>query len=683
MNFVNPAFLYALPLVLVPLIIHLFNFQRSSEVKFTNVAFLQTVKEMSNAQDRLKKILVMIARMLFILMAILAFARPYIPKENGYALLKNDKGKVSIYIDNSYSMQSERNAKTLFDAAKDIGRNIPNVFPVGYNYQILDNRFTGGSRYFMNHDRAEEEIIGLNYSNFTRTLQEVENFTQDAFNREKIDEGKQVFWISDFQKSTIGALENLAFDSATNYHLIPLSADKLENLRIDSVWLDKPFIKQKENNKLYVQISNLGNADVEDREVTLFVDKVQSSNTTINLKAADTQTVEMAFAISDPGNKQCKVSISDYPVDFDNDHYFILNVSPNINIAIISDNPKKYLNTVYQNEPFLNATTFKSNSIDYSATNGADLLILDHVDVINESLNNVILNGIRNGTNIAVFPSENLDIDSYSKAFGTLISKNKIEDGAEMIGTQVPPSRDPFFANVFEKKVKNMSMPEGKPLYQWQGRGVRTLLSYKNSQSFLSIQENALQSNYFASAPLQPEYSNFGRHALFVPVMYRMAILSKTQSDKLSFKFNEKNLRVRFDGLEKGVIYKLKHGDTEIIPSQKVNADVLTFKLPSDDMEAGCYEIVKADNDTASIGYVAFNYAKGESQLNSYTTSDLEKTLESYSNIKIYENIKADSFTQVFNESNIAQPIWKYFLYSALLFLLIEMALIRFWKTKP
>ncbi|OHX66999.1 hypothetical protein NH26_11915 [Flammeovirga pacifica] len=650
-------------------------------MKFTNVAFLQTVKEMSNAQDRLKKILVMIARMLFILMAILAFARPYIPKENGYALLKNDKGKVSIYIDNSYSMQSERNAKTLFDAAKDIGRNIPNVFPVGYNYQVMDNRLTGASRYFMNHDRAEEEVIGLNYSNFTRSISELDNFSQDAFLREKIFEGKQVFWISDFQKSTVGLLENIAFDSATNYHLIPLAADKMENLRIDSVWLDKPFIKQKENNKLNVRISNLGNADVEDREVTLFVDKVQSSNTTINLVAGDTKTVEMAFAISDPGNKQCRVNISDYPVDFDNDHYFILNVSPKINIAIISDNPKSYLSTVYKNESFLNATTFKSNSIDYTATNEADLLVLDHVDYINESLNNVIVNAIRNGTNIAVFPSKDLDIDSYSNAFGTLISKNTIEENATMVGTQVPPSKDPFFANVFEKRVKNMSMPEGKPLYKWQGRGVRTLLSYKNSQSFLSIQENALQNNYFASTPLLPNYSNFGRHALFVPVMYRMAILSKTQSDKLSYKFDEKNLRVRIDGLEKGVIYKLRKGEIEIIPSQKVNADVLTLKLPSDDMEAGSYEIIK-DGEDKAIGYIAFNYAKGESQLEAYSSSELSQKLETFKNVRVYDNLKADSFQQVFKENNIAQPIWKYFLYTALLFLLIEMAIIRFWKTK-
>ncbi|WP_281615402.1 BatA domain-containing protein [Flammeovirga sp. SubArs3] len=680
MNFVNPVFLYALPLIAVPLIIHLFNFQRSSEIKFTNVAFLHTVKEMSNAQDRLKKILVMLARMLFILLAIIAFARPYLPKENGNTLLKNDSGKASIYIDNSYSMQSERNGKTLFDAAKDIGRKIPTVFPVGYSYQVLDNRFTGSSRYFMNQERSEEEIIGLSYSNFTRSLSDVDQIEQDAFIREKMIVGKQVFWISDFQKSTVGTLENINFDSSTTYHLIPLMADKVENLRIDSVWLDKPFIKEKENNKLFVQISNLGLEDVKDREVTLFVEDVQSSNTTINLKRGDTQIVEMAFAISDAGTKRCRVNISDYPVDFDNEHHFVLNVSPNINIAIISDNPRNYLSTVFKSESFLNATTFKSNSIDYSATNGADLLVLDDVQVIHESLQEVIMNAIRNGTNIAVFPSLNMDIDSYTKAFGTLINKSKLKEGPQFIGTVTPPEKDPFFSNVFEKRVRNMSMPEGVPIFQWKGRGVRTLLSYKNSQSFLSIQESALQSNYFASTPLDPTYSNFGRHALFVPVMYRMAILSKTQSDQLSYNFGEKSLRIRFDNLQKGSIYKLKKGDLEIIPTQKVNADVLTLKLPNDDMEAGCYEVVSADN-SSFVGYIAFNYSSQESQLASYSDSELKDKLGQFKNIKIYNNIKADSFKQIFTEDNIAQPLWRYFLLAALLFLMIEMALLRFWKT--
>ncbi|AZQ63549.1 hypothetical protein EI427_15360 [Flammeovirga pectinis] len=676
MNFVNPYFLYALPLVAVPLIIHLFNFQRSTEIKFTNVAFLHSVKETSNAQDKLKKILVMIARMLFILLAILAFARPYIPNEDGTALLKNDAGRVSIYIDNSYSMQSERNSKTLFDAAKDIGRKIPTVFPVGFNYQVIDNRFTGGSRYFMNQDRAEEEVIGLNHSNFTRSLNDINTFEQDAFLREGIGNNKQVFWISDFQKSTIGALEQLEFDSLTEYHLIPLSADKIENLRIDSVWLDKPFLKEKENNKLYVKVSNLGNEAITDKDLKLYVEDVQASNSTVSLGKNETKTVEMAFAVSSAGSKKCKVSIDDYPVDFDNEHYFVLNVSPNINIAIVSDNPRKYLSTVYKSEVFLNATTFSSKSIDYSATNGADLLIIDNVQRINESLKEVIINAMRSGTNIAVFPTENIDIDSYSTTFGLKINKNNIKEGTKLIGTTPPAKKDPFFANVFEKRLRNMSMPEGLPIFQWHGRGLHTLLGFRNSESFFSVQENALQSNYFASAPLNPKYSNFGRHALFVPVMYRMAILSKTQSDQLSHNFGEKNIRVRFDGLQKGTMYKLKKGQIEIIPAQKINADILTIKLPNDDMEAGCYEIASADENNF-IGYIAFNYSSQESRLTTFSEQELSDKLDKYQNVKIYKNIKADNFKQIFIEDNVAFPLWRYFLLFALLFLCVEMIILR------
>ncbi|MBD0399861.1 BatA domain-containing protein [Flammeovirga sp. EKP202] len=679
MNFVNPVFLYVLPLVAVPLIIHLFNFQRSSEVKFTNVAFLQTVKEMSNAQDRLKKILVMIARMAFILLAILTFARPYIPKEDGSTLLKGDTGKISIYIDNSFSMQSERNGKTLLDAGKDIGRNIPGIFPVGYNYQIIDNRFTGSSRYFKNQDRTEEEIIGLTYSNFTRGLDEINTFSQDAFVREKMGDNKQIFMISDFQKSTNLEFEQFEFDTSTTYHLIPLQADKTENLRIDSVWLEKPFLKEKENNKLFVKVSNLGKGEVKDRDLKLYIEDVQSSNATISLEEEETKTIEMAFAIGNSGAKRCRVSIDDYPVDFDNDHYFILNVSPNINIAIISDNPRKYLSTVYKSEPFLNATSFRSNSINYSATSGADLLILDYVESINESLNEVITNAIRNGTNIAVFPPPNMDIDSYSSAFGVLISKNNISASSQYIGTIPPPKKDPFFANVFEKRIKNMSMPEGISNYQWNGRGVHTLLGYKNGQSFLTVQENALQNIYFSSVPLDPQYSNFGKHALFVPIMYRMAILSKTQSDQLSYNFGEKNIRIRLEGLQKGSMYKLQKEQLEIIPTQKVNADILTLKLPNEDMEAGCYAIKNTENE-AIIGYIAFNYDILESKLESYSTEELKDKFQNFKNVKVYSNSKADTFKQIFMEDNVAQPLWRFFLLFALLFLSIEMIILRFWK---
>ena len=51
MKFLYPQFLYALALVAIPIIIHLFNFRKFRTVYFSNVQFLKSVKEKTKSQS--------------------------------------------------------------------------------------------------------------------------------------------------------------------------------------------------------------------------------------------------------------------------------------------------------------------------------------------------------------------------------------------------------------------------------------------------------------------------------------------------------------------------------------------------------------------------------------------------------------------------------------------------------
>ena len=115
MQFVHPAFLWALAALAIPIIIHLFYFRRFKKVYFTNVRFLKEVKEETSARRRLRNLLVLLARLLALAALVLAFAQPFIPQDTE---VKKGTKAVSIYVDNSFSMNALSQDVPLLEKAK-------------------------------------------------------------------------------------------------------------------------------------------------------------------------------------------------------------------------------------------------------------------------------------------------------------------------------------------------------------------------------------------------------------------------------------------------------------------------------------------------------------------------------------------------------------------------------------
>ena len=66
MQFKHPELLWALLVLLIPIIIHLFQLRRFQKVTFTNVKFLKNVKLQTRKSSQIKKWLVLITRLLLL-----------------------------------------------------------------------------------------------------------------------------------------------------------------------------------------------------------------------------------------------------------------------------------------------------------------------------------------------------------------------------------------------------------------------------------------------------------------------------------------------------------------------------------------------------------------------------------------------------------------------------------------
>ena len=76
MQFKHPEILYALFLLLIPIIVHLFQLRRFEKVPFTNVKFLKQVELQTRKSSKLKKFLILCSRLLALTGLVFAFAQP-------------------------------------------------------------------------------------------------------------------------------------------------------------------------------------------------------------------------------------------------------------------------------------------------------------------------------------------------------------------------------------------------------------------------------------------------------------------------------------------------------------------------------------------------------------------------------------------------------------------------------
>ena len=156
MQFLYPTFLFALAALAIPIIIHLFYFRRFKKVYFTNVRFLKEVKEEKSARSKLRNLLVLAMRLLALAFLVFAFAQPFIPRDEE---VKAGVKAVSIFVDNSFSMNALSQDVPLLEKAKERAREIVKAYAVDDQFQILTNDFEGRHQRLIGALRAMQDMM--------------------------------------------------------------------------------------------------------------------------------------------------------------------------------------------------------------------------------------------------------------------------------------------------------------------------------------------------------------------------------------------------------------------------------------------------------------------------------------------------------------------------------------------
>src|SRR3984885_13075026 len=198
MHFLYPAFLFALLSLAIPILIHLFNFRRYQKVYFSNVQFLKEIREQQSSRRNLKERLILASRLLALFFLVMAFTRPFIP--GPHAANAAGQKAISIFVDNSYSMQTLNREGSLLDEAKRRAKEIVLAYNINDRFQVLTQDFEGKHQRLLSRDEFNDAVDAIKISPQSRSLQQIITRQQSLLDMHKAG-GRSAFIISDFQKN--------------------------------------------------------------------------------------------------------------------------------------------------------------------------------------------------------------------------------------------------------------------------------------------------------------------------------------------------------------------------------------------------------------------------------------------------------------------------------------------------
>ena len=675
MKFAYPEFLYALFAIAIPIIIHLFNFRKFKKIYFSNVEFLKEVQQETQSKSKLKHLLILLSRILAITFLVFAFAQPFIPaSDNDVA---NQNNVVGIYIDNSFSMESVGESGSLLNEAKTKAIEVIKSYRATDKFILVTNNFNAGDQRLLSNEEAIDKIEEVAISSNSRKISTIYSRNRDAINSTEI-ENKSFYLLSDFQKSTAD-LSAIKADTLINSYIIPIKASEISNLYIDSCWFNSPTHMLNQSEELNIRIKNNSKNDLENIPIKLFINDQNVVPASFTVSANDKTIITLNYRNKTNGIQQGRVELRDNPVTTDDIFYFSYNISENINVLSVGNLEKEVaLNSIYNTDSIFNYSNYNVTQLDYSLIKKSNLVVLYNLETVNSGLSSSIKSFIDNGGSLLVFPSNNISYESY-REFLSLLNVNYFTE----IDTTKNKVREinlkhPVYVNVFDGQPKgNLNLPIVS-IHYLISRGTtafkNSILTLKDGNPFLTEYKVGKGSVYLSTVSLDEESSNFTNHALFVPTLYNIALLS--QNNYPLFHVIGSNSTIDLNRIEKDNIYHIKNDAIDIIPRVRNANNNTTIFINAEIETAGNYTL---GNGKTKIG-LAYNYNRSESELTYLSIAEIDEIINSNSINAQYIDLANGTIQSTLNDLNIGKKYWKYCIILTLLFLAVEIVLIKIFK---
>jgi uncharacterized membrane protein len=706
MNFLNPFFLFGLLAVAVPVIIHLINLRRPQKVSFSTLSFFNELRKSTIRRIRIKQYLLMALRALAILFLALALARPFLLPTLTGSVSSGEPKAIGILIDNSASMNRIGTSGPLIDQAKNVANRIVRNANATDKFLIrTTNNVEGESGNFRRESVAQEivnEITTSNTGHYTR--EQFENTyrqLQDAPDSQAI-----IYVISDGQATQLDDLQDTSINGdpqskPVSVQLINLEEAKQQNVAISSVELQSQMLSRGAPLSLAVEVENVGESAVANQFISLEVEGELSGQYETSLEPGESKEFQFQLVPESTGDLTGRIIVEGDEVEYDNTCHFVIRIPEQRSILLVhSENDQStftsYLRPALEAAQQTNAQlTFDQlavSEIEQGQWTQYDAVVFDGIDAIPEYWFNELRRYVQNGGGLLFFPSEQGEINNYNQFFG-LFNGGSFDNVVGEYGTfnsvvkmaeleEGHPVLDDLFSKEQDEKI-NVDLPSLYYYYRYQqpsNSGALTLLEAANDHPLLTEQQFGQGVLLVSTLGADPGWSNFPVNPLFAPMYYR-TILYASSTENGGLQQHTLGQPFSWEGRAQDSDVVLQINDSEYKPEVQQQPDGIRITYAAQDWEPGIVTIKAGEQQYRA----AVNQSIMESRFGTLKQEQWQNIFGgalSVNNVIQADELAASSLEDKLNTAVFGKEIWNWFIWIALLFLIIETLVSRLYKAE-
>lgn len=673
MSFFTKLFLYFLPLISIPIIIHLLGKNRIKTVRFSSLKFLEQLKNDTIKRLKLRQIILLIIRTLLILMIILFFARPYITTSDS-SMLPNQGETLILCVDNSHSMMEKFQDQSLLQ------KQLQDLIKVAKNIQFpitLMTITTTNPKEIVEHGKVDniedfqKKLSTIPGTHKESNLNETLNFVLKSVEEKSILQCN-LWIISDFQTN-----ENFEDELSVNFKKLSdsntikaaiFNVDHIENNRaISDIIFPQQII---EINKSLLLKTNLQFWQ-EKLKTTLSL-FIENERVAQGILKETENSADFEFLPLRNGIITGYISLPEDALPQDDKYYFALNIPEKIKILLVSNNLSSIKNLQQAltagKEDLIDLQTITPQILSMETLSHYDLLIFHGINELNHSFAEKLEDFFSEGKNLIYIPEKNTDRNTYNQFWHTKVGLPKWQ--ATLQG-----SKDNYlkikninkthaiFADIWQDKNTFQSFTRFNTIPVFQGsNNYQILMTYSNNQPLLMAKQNEMLLATF----LEPEASDFNLSGLFPILIQQMIQFLTTPNNSTEKYFIGDTLVYRNFSMNdlKKFTMKTPDGKSYIMDFNN-GKNQLTF---SNTDVPGFYRLFFEDKNLSTF---AVNISKAETFSQFLQKKEIKNIIENRDNIAI---ISADTTTTDFKINKELNAIFLIFI---LLLLIAETLIAR------
>ena len=697
--FTNPALWVGALALAVPFVLHLLTRKTSRMLMFPTVRFIRKVQASQSAIYRLRHLLLLLVRTVFLALLLLAFLKPVLQTHSPSADERGEsRHAVVLVLDASASMGYAQGGSSPFVRARLAGEKILDELhetdvadlvmaaaaPAASFDAPTDNRF-----HLKNDLRAarltqERADLDAAIAEAVKQLAKVAGFK------------KEIHLLSDFQRGNWASVDFTKIPADVRLVFVSVAAPEAGNLAITDVILQPPAPARGEEVEVSCKVANYTRL-AKSVPVQLKFGGEKPMQHELDVPAGTTASVTFRLRANRAGFFEGELTIPEDSLPVDNRRYFTLTVGERVQVLVLSDEDRadpgashrflaRAINPGPETGGAFAPVALTPAQFDKFSAAGAQLVILSGVNELSSATSGTLINYLKDGGAIIYFlsgPADRINLATLAKIAGedlrlpfrpgNFIDRAAGNDGSFATLTEANfdyPMLKPFKEgrDLGEIHVQRYFGTEREP-----GQG-QVLLRYDDRNIALARKSVGAGSLLLANFSAALHNSDLAKRTVFVPFLHEMIKGMRPQSGAVKpFAVGQPaSATVTMRGANRDVRFASPSG-ARLDAVFEMGRDEAAVIFP-ETKESGFYRVLVGDQ---LAGSVAVNVDPRESNLESLSLAQIT-ALSEISRERVFATAGLD--VQALKNLRAGRPVWHYCLLGALCLLGLEQALTLIWR---